>query len=157
MIFDNLYPISKDEFDSLIKKIKKEESLNLLVSSYKSFYTNYPGKLNREEYPYPKETDIIDEDKSVKWNKEEVQRLRRAFESKVEELNKYKNLISNAFEDKIIEILAKDNNVSVAESKKIWSYAYSEEHSCGIGTIISCYEEFVSVYADLLKIRKEQK
>lgn len=156
MIFSNLYPTNKDEFDSLIKRVKKEKTLNILVSSFESFCTGYSCKPNREEYPCPRVTDIIDEDESVKWNGEEVQRLRRAFENKVEELNRYKNLISSAFEGRIIEILAKDNSISVEESQKIWSYAYSEGHSCGIRNVISCYEEFVSVYADLLKIRKEQ-
>ena len=157
MIFSNLYPTNKDGFDSLVKKIKEEKALNILVSSFESFFTGYSCKPNREEYPYPKETDVIDEDESVKWNREEVQRLRRAFESKVEELNRYKNLISSAFEGRIIEILAKDNSISVEESQKIWSYAYSEGHSCGIRNVISCYEEFISVYADLLKIRKESE
>lgn len=157
MIFSNLYPTNKDGFDSLVKKIKEEKALNTLVSSFESFFTGYSCKPNREEYPYPKETDVIDEDKSVKWNREEVQRLRRAFESKVEELNRYKNLISSAFEGRIIEILAKDNSISVEESQKIWSYAYSEGHSCGIRNVIFCYEEFISVYADLLKIRKESE
>lgn len=125
MIFSNLYPTNEDGFDSLIKKIKKEKALNTLVSSFESFCAGYSRKPNREEYPYPRTTDIIDEDKSVKWNREEVQRLRRAFESKAEELNRYKNLISSAFEGRIIEILAKDNSISVEESQKIWSYAYS--------------------------------
>lgn len=157
MIFSNLYPTNKDEFDSLLKKIKKEETLNILVSSFESFYTGYSCKPNKEEYPYPKETDVIDEYESVKWNREEVQRLRRAFENRVEELTRYKNLISSAFEGRIIEILASDNSISVEESQKIWSYAYSEGHSCGIREVISYYENFIEVYFDLLKIRKEQK
>lgn len=115
-----------------------------------------PVSLTEKNILIQKKTDIIDEDESVKWNKEEVQRLRRAFENKVEELNRYKNLICSAFEGRIIEILANDNSVSVEESQRIWSYAYSEGHSCGIRNVISCYEEFVSAYADLLKIRKEQ-
>jgi hypothetical protein len=157
MIFSNLYPTNKDGFDSLIKKIKKEKTLDILVSSFESFCTGYSCKPDREEYPYPRGTDIIDEYESVKWNREEVRRLRRAFENRAEELTRYKNLISSAFEGKIIEILASDNSISIEESRKIWNYAYSEGHSCGIRNVISYYEEFVSVYADLLKIRKEQK
>lgn len=156
MIFSNLYPTNKDEFDSLIKKIKKEKTLNILVSSFESFCTGYSCKPDREEYPYPRATDIIDEYESVKWNREEVQRLRRAFENRAEELTRYENLISSAFEGRIIEILASDNSISVEESQKIWNYAYSEGHSYGIRNVISCYEEFVSVYDDLLEIRKEQ-
>lgn len=156
MIFSNLYPTNKDGFNSLIKKIKKEKTLDTLVSSFESFCTSYSCKPNSEEYPYPRTTDIIDEYESVKWNREEVQRLRRAFENRAEELTRYRNLISSAFEGRIIEILASDSCISVAESQKIWNYAYSEGHSCGIRNVISCYENFVSVYDDLLEIRKEQ-
>lgn len=157
MILSNLYPTDKNEFDCLIKRIKKEKSLDVLVASYESFYMHYSCKPDREKYPYPKMTDVIDEEQSVKWNREEVTRLRKAFENRVDELNKYKNLISNEFENGIIKILAKGNHISVNESKKIWSYAYSEGHSSGIRTVIACYYDFIDVYVDLLKIREEQK
>ena len=49
MIFSNLYPTNKDEFDSLIKKIKKEKTLNILVSSFESFCTGYSCKPDRED------------------------------------------------------------------------------------------------------------
>ena len=102
-------------------------------------------------------TDVIDEEQSVKWNREEVTRLRKAFENRVDELNKYKNLIFNEFENGIIKILAKDNHISVAENKKIWRYVFEERHSNGIRTIIAYYYDFIDVYIDLLKIREEQK
>ena len=39
----------------------------------------------------PKTGDIIDEDKSVKWNREEVVRLQNEYEKEVKELNTAKN------------------------------------------------------------------
>lgn len=139
-----------------VSKIKKEKELNVLVDYYIEFISKYTCHPNREIYPYPKRTDIIDEDKSVKWNREEVQRLRSAYEDKVKELNNCKNTIDNALRKRIIELLAKDNDISVKESSKIWSYAYAEGHSNGVYNVIACYREFIEIYTDLLEIRKEQ-
>lgn len=153
MCFNNLCPTNKDEYGALIKEIKKEKKLDVLVSSYEKFCLSYSCKPDRKEHPYPKKTDILDEDKSVKWNREEIERLRKAFESKVAELNKYKNLITKAFEGRIVKVMAKDNSISVEESQKIWNYAYAEKHSDGIISVVCCYEELAGLYADLLEIR----
>lgn len=157
MVFSNLSPTNKNEFECLIKSIKKEKNLNTLICSYERFCSSFSCKPNREEYPYPRYTDVIDEDKSVKWNREEVDRLRKAFEIRVDELNKWKNLIVNAIEAKIVQILGKDNGISPQESNLIWRYSYSEKHSYGIRDVVSFYEEFVDIYSDLLKIRKENE
>lgn len=153
MSISNLCPTHKDECSALIKEIKKEKELDVLVSSYEEFCLNYSCKPDREEYPYPKRTDILDEEKSVKWNREEIGRLRKVYESKVVELNKHKNLIINALEDAIVKVLAKENHVSLDESRKIWNYAYAEKHSNGIIFVVYCYNELAGLYADLLEIR----
>lgn len=157
MFFSNLSPTNKNEFESLIKTIKKEKNLNILICSYERFCSSFSCKPNREEYPYPRYTDVIDEDKSVKWNRGEVDRLRKAFEIRVDELNKWKNMIVNAIEERIVQILGKDNGISPQESNLIWRYSYSEKHSYGIKDVVSFYEEFVDIYGDLLKIRKENE
>lgn len=153
MSISNLCPTHKDECSALIKEIKKEKELYVLVSSYEEFCLNYSCKPDREEYPYPKRTDILDEEKSVKWNREEIERLRKAFENKVDELNKYKNLITKAFEDRIVKVMAKDNGISAEESLKIWNYAYAEKHSDGIAFVVSYCKELSDLYDDLLEIR----
>ena len=53
MSISNLYPTSEDEYNSLIKEIKKEKELDVLVLSYEEFCLNYSCKPDREEYPYP--------------------------------------------------------------------------------------------------------
>lgn len=85
--------------------------------------------------------------------REEIERLRKVYESKVVELNKHKNLIINALEDAIVKVLAKENHVSLDESRKIWNYAYAEKHSNGIIFVVYCYNELAGLYADLLEIR----
>lgn len=150
------YPANKTELDRLLKGILQETNLNILITNYKDFYSKFSCKPDKNDYPYPGKTDVIDEDKSVKWNREEVERLRNAYEDRVKELNTCKNLIDHTFERRIIEILAVENDISIAESKKLWSYAYSEGHSDGIYNVINWYNEIVELYLDLLEIRKKK-
>lgn len=41
MCFNNLCPTNKDEYGALIKEIKKEKKLDVLVSSYEKFCLSY--------------------------------------------------------------------------------------------------------------------
>ena len=150
------YSVNKTELDKLLKGILQETNLDILIINYKDFYSSFSCKPDKNDYPYPGKTDVIDEDKSVKWNREEVKRLRNAYEDRVKELNKYKNLIDHTYESRIIEVLADENDISIAESKKLWSHAYSEGHDSGIYNVISYYDEIVELYLDLLEIRKKK-
>lgn len=156
MSISNLYPTNKDEYNSLIKEIEKEKELEVLVASYEKVLENYPCRPDRKEYPFPKVTDVLDENKSVKWNREEIERSRKTYESKVVELNKHKNLVINALEDAVVKVLAKDNHVSLDESRKIWNYAYAEKHSDGIVFVVSYCKELSDLYDDLLEIRTKE-
>ena len=112
--------MTKEQFEELEKWIKKEKDMNCLIESFDDFTLHFSCRPNREIYPYPKINEVIDEDKSVKWNREEVSRLRERFEKRVEELNKYKNKIIVEYEDRLITLLGKDNNISHDERSQIW-------------------------------------
>ena len=77
----------------VVKHIKAEKNLITCVSAYKDFLENFSCKPDRDKFPYPKVGSIIDEEKSVKWNRNEVDRQRKNFNTRVENLNKYKNYI----------------------------------------------------------------
>lgn len=138
-------------FEELIKQIRKEKDVKCLIESFDDFSLHFSCKPDREIYPYPKNNDVIDEDKSVKWNREEVKRLRESFEKRVVELNKYKNKLISEYKYRFITLLSKNNNISYNESFKIWEYAYSESCSSGIKYVVFKYEEIVNLYNDLLK------
>ena len=144
--------MTKEQFEELEKWIKKEKDMNCLIESSDDFTLHFSCRPNGEIYPYPKINEVIDEDKSVKWNREEVSRLRERFEKRVEELNKYKNKIIVEYEDRLITLLGKNNNISHDESSKIWSYAYLESHSSGVRDVTSTYEEIADLYNDLFPV-----
>lgn len=156
MEINTAYPTTDAEVKTYIKEINKETDCNKLVSLSDDIWQHFSCKPDRKEYPYPKAGDILDEDKSVKWNREEVARLRQEYLNRVDELNRRKNAISNAFDNRIVILLAKDYGFSKEESRKIWNFAYGQEHSGGTSAVINAYTDFADVYAELLEIRKSK-
>ena len=149
--------MDKKQFEDYVKRIGKEKDLHVLIDSYDEFERNFSCKPDRKEYPYPKAGTVIDENKSVKWNREEVVRLRESFENKVKELNTYKNLIRDAYAEKIVVLSVKKRDISRNEGRKIWEYAYSKEHDKGIYAITRTFEDVVDLYEGLLKIQKSEE
>lgn len=150
------YPTTDAEVKTYIKEINKETDCDKLISLSNDIWQHFSCKPDREEYPYPKAGDILDEDKSVKWNREEVARQRQAYLDRVAELNRCKNAISNVFDGRIVILLAKDYGFSKEESRKIWNFAYEQEHSGGTSSVVNAYTDFADVYAELLKIRESK-
>lgn len=145
------------DLQEVIRSIKAEKNLITLTSAYEDFLGNFSCKPDRNEFPYPKVGTIIDEERSVKWNREEVDRQRAAFETRVEDLNKYKNLINVHFKEQLSRVLAKDSHITINESKKLFDFAYKTDYTRGIRTVIDTYKELVVMYKDLLDIHDNKK
>lgn len=141
----------------IVKSIKAEKNLITLVSAYEDFLENFSCKPDRDKFPYPKVGSVIDEEKSVKWNRNEVDRQRKVFNTRVEKLNKYKNLISVHFKEQISKLLAKENHLTIAESKKIFDFAFNISYSNGIRSVIETYKNLTLMYKDLLDIHDNKK
>lgn len=140
-----------------IKEVKKLNDIDEIIKEYESFLINFSCKPNRYNFPYPKTGDILDEDKSVKWNREEVFRLRDIYNKEVTNLNKQKNNISNTYKDVLCKVLAKEADISRKEADIIWQYAYGEGHSCGIHTCVDTFRDIAEVYNDLLEAKNKLK
>ena len=133
------------DLQEVVRSIKAEKYLVTLVSAYEDFLGNFSCKPDRDEFPYPKIGTIIDEDRSVKWNKEEVDRQRAVFETRVEDLNKYKNLINIHFKEQLTRTFAKDNHITIVESKKLFDFAYKTDYTKGIRTVVNTYKDLTKV------------
>lgn len=106
-------------------------------------YTKFSCKPKNPRY---KVGTIIDEDKSVRWNREEIDRLNDIHTEEVEELNRKKNLLflnlKNAAEKYIIE----ETNVSKKRAEKIFEYIYEEYHSYGIKECFNHLDNLLEIF-----------
>ena len=95
---------------------------------------------------YVKEGFVFNEDKSVKWNREEVERVNAHLKA---EYDAYKNAVNeaeNAERLAIIKTFASEYDGSEAKVEAAYSYAYSESHSSGMYDVIITLEEVMDLY-----------
>lgn len=140
------------ELQDVIKSIKAEKNITTLVSAYEDFLYNFSYEPDRNEFPYPKEGTIIDEEKSVKWNREEVERQRNAYLNKIKEINQSRNLIIVHLRDQLAKVLAKENKLNIDESKKLFTYAFNVDYNNGVRAVVNTYKNLAKMYKELIDI-----
>lgn len=143
-----------------VKKITTDgSSVNFIVDNYECFLNNYSCKPNETKFPKVKEGTVIDEEKSVRWNREEVQRLICAREEEVKRLNREKNEIANIYEDGIVTVLSKDYKLGKEECKLLWEYfGYEYKYnSVGVHTVLGHFETFMDLCYEKIKDLKKTK
>ena len=96
---------------------------------------------------YLKEDTVIDEDKSVNWNREQVEQLNLEMKIKAKQ-NKQKRKDMELKQQKdIVRAYANQANLSEQKIKLILDYAYEESHSYGIQAVLETLDSLI----DLIK------
>lgn len=131
--------------------IKKLTDINVILESWEMFYKNFSCKPDEKEFPKYNRGDIIDEDKSVKWNREEVERRINVRAEEVKRLQTLRNKLDNLYEKTIIKTLAKKYKISAKEAGIIWEKAYEDSHSFAITSVYDTFLELADMYEELRK------
>ena len=134
------------------KSIKQIKDVDVLLESWEMFYRNFSCKPDATEFPKYKKGDIIDENQSVKWNREEIERRIAARDAEVKRLNTIRNKLHNLYETTCIKLLAKEYKILTEEAEIIWKKAYEDEHAFGVKPVYSEFRELADMYADLRKV-----
>ena len=135
--------------------IKKLTDINVILESWDMFYKNFSCKPDEKEFPKYNRGDIIDEDKSVKWNREEVERCINARTEEVKRLQTLRNKLDNLYEKTAIKVLAKEYKISIKEASILWKYAYEDSHSSGVTSVYDTFSELADMYEELRKTANE--
>lgn len=95
---------------------------------------------------------IFDENKSVKWNRDEVERNNALYQKEVARLNTEKNKRRDAIYEDIYMAIQNEVgfNISREKAMAIWNCAYSEGHAFGISCIMTYLYEFMDLAKVLL-------
>ena len=91
---------------------------------------------------------VIDEEKSVRWNREEVERIREEYTEEVKRLNRERNKKYNEVVIRIIALISKETGLSEEKARLLWSFTYEHHHSYG-DTLFQYLEEYCDLYNDL--------
>ena len=95
---------------------------------------------------------ITDENKSVKWNREQVEINNKNYKNKVKELNTRKNKRRDEILNDIYKYIQEEvgHGISLNSAIKIWNYAYEREHDYGIFDIKCCLDYVTDLISDIL-------
>lgn len=99
-----------------------------------NYMNTQPSKLG---YTHPNIGTVIDEEKSVRWNREEVDRLRAEYDKKASELKREKDLKFNELKREILNKIVDelDNKITKESALTILNRSWEDGHSYGINQV----------------------
>lgn len=98
---------------------------------------------------YVKEDFVFNEDKSVKWNREEVERVNKSLKEDYEEYKKNVSDAEDAERKTIIKAFSNEYDISESKVEAAYNYAYSESHSSGIYNVTITLESVMDLYTKM--------
>ena len=98
-----------------------------------------------ETFKRPKIGTVLDEDKSVKWNREEVLRLREAYDEEVKRLNTLKNQMRDKACSTAVNYIVQKTGLSVEQARRFWNNVSNKFHDdiANYGDIFYELDEFI--------------
>lgn len=96
---------------------------------------------------------IFDEDQSVKWNREQVEKNNQRYRDKVARLNTEKNKARDNVLELIYDKIQYEvgHRISRKKAQAIWSFAYERGHSFGFTSIQSELSDLIDLAITLLE------
>ena len=95
---------------------------------------------------------IFDEEKSVRWNREMVEKNNADYQAEVARLNTEKNKRRDAILENIYRLIQEDvgHNLSRAKAQRLWAYAWELGHANGFSDVYYHLQDMVELARMLL-------
>lgn len=98
----------------------------------------------KPSFAKPKTSDVIDEEQSVIWNREEVIRLQNIYEEEVKKLNTAKNKRRDDLYKELYKIIRHEvKGITVNDAQQIFQYTYDEWHSYGYKEVFNKLDDVI--------------
>jgi hypothetical protein len=127
------------------------KSLDLILELINGEYYDY-----KAPFPYMikyKEGYVFDENKSVKWNKEEVERQNQARLDAIAAYDKARADAEGVFRKDVIESMIGYHPIGRKEAERIYWEGYDRSHSEGYYDVVLTINSLLGLYMDLLNYR----
>ena len=99
-----------------------------------------------------REDHIFDEEKSVRWNREMVEKNNAEYQAEVARLNTAKNKRRDAILEDIYRLIQEDvgHNLSRIKAQRLWAYAWEQGHANGFPDVYYHLQDMVEFARMLL-------
>ena len=135
--------------------IEQLTDIDMILQSWEMFCEHFSCKPDEKKFPKYNPGDVIDEEKSVKWNREEVERRMDARTKEKKQLRALHNELNSLYEKTMIKALAKEYKISEEEAGIIWAKAYEDDHPFGMMSVYDKFCELAEMYEELRKAANE--
>lgn len=131
----------------IINSMPKTESWDTLHAEYEAacMMSCKPD----ETFKKVKTGTVLDEEKSVRWNREEVERLQRAYLEEVKRLNRQKNAKIVDITDRTVKKIAKELGVTEEKAEILWNFVYDRYHASG--EMYMMIDEYIGLLKDVMR------
>lgn len=85
---------------------------------------------------------IFDEDKSVRWNRDEAVRRKDALSKKIDELADKKESLQESYQAAVMDYLMDGWGLSIGAAKVVYDKAYDDGYACGMTEVLRCADEY---------------
>lgn len=123
-----------------------DKELELLARKYLKFEGQEVPERLAENY-------IIDEDKSVRWNREEVKRHNENRKAIILENRKQKNQLYETWKEKVLDAIMKEG-FTTKQAVHIYDFAYDEAGCIGDSTLVGIYDAVTYVVQFLNELKE---
>lgn len=106
---------------------------------------------DKEKFPKYGKGQIIDEEKSVRWNREEVIKRNEAFDKERHRLISEKSNAERSLDDKIKAYIAQEIPISLDKVSIIFKRLYEDHHAYGYREILEFVYEEIDYVQSILK------
>lgn len=143
---------------SSIKTTTTEMTVNMVEFDSIRIDTYMKQRPKFQGTPLPSDY-ITDEDKSVRWNRDEVEKYNNRLKELKRKDCEFENILNHTFEEIII-----DEEIAYVEIfkgipreifRKIFNKAYEDGHSYGYNEVKIYFSEQISLFKDILQMMKE--
>lgn len=134
-----------------ISEIKSLKDPSTVIREYEHFLNHYTFAPDRKLYPFPKIGTVLDEDKSVKWNKEEVERLRAANAEEARRLQLEHSKYIKAFDYALAKTFAAEYHLTITVSEKILKMLRGQLFDVSFDKLPIAFHEIAQIIACLKK------
>lgn len=98
---------------------------------------------------------VFDEEKSVKWNREELERVNAEYHNERDRLRRAYSDLYNEANDLTLKYIMQETRMNVDQAKILWLYVDREYHH-DLYELFEKLDEFIDLHNDIAKADKEE-
>ena len=98
-----------------------------------------------------RDTDFIDENKSVKWNREQIEKENDKIRLHNKAIKEAKNNGPLKFEDDLKEAIMNEHDLNATQASAVFLIAYENGHSAGMKEILWAAQDLCKLAEEVLK------